>query len=67
MTNVDQENKIKTTLIINYLFYLQNNWYVEVKCQIEWMDWKLGYSNQKTWLLHQWVNEWMDKWNKIKL
>ena len=30
----DQENKIKTTLIINYLFYLHNDWHVEVKCQI---------------------------------
>ena len=30
----DQENKIKTTLTINDLFYLHNNWHVKVKCQI---------------------------------
>ena len=29
----DQENKIKTTLTINDLFYLHNNWHVKVKCQ----------------------------------
>ena len=30
----DQENKIQTTLTINDLFYLHNNWHVKVKCQI---------------------------------
>ena len=57
----DQENKIKTTLIINYLFYLQNNWYVEVKCQIEWIDWKAGLQQSKN-LVTASMGEWMNKW-----
>ena len=62
----DQENKIKTTLIINYLFYLHNNWYVEVKCQIGWMDGKAGLQQSKNFVTEL-MGEWMDGWNKIKL
>ena len=55
----DQENKIKTTLIINYLFYLHNNWYVEVKCQIEWMDGKAGLQQSKN-LVTASMGKWMN-------
>jgi hypothetical protein len=57
----EQENKIKTTLKKNYLFYLHNNWYVEVKCQIEWMDVKAGLQQSKN-LVTASMGEWMNKW-----
>ena len=55
----DQEHKIKTTLIINYLFYLHYNWYVKVKYQIGWMDGKAGWQQSKS-LVTESIGGWMD-------
>ena len=43
-----------------------NNWYVEVKCQIGWMDGKAGLQQSKS-LVTESMGGWMDGWNKIKL
>ena len=47
-------------------FKLNNNWYVEVKCQIGWMDEKAGLQQSKNFVTEL-MGEWMDGWNKIKL
>ena len=38
-----------------------NKWYVEVKCQIEWMDVKAGLQQSKN-LVTASMGEWMNKW-----
>ena len=43
-----------------------NNWYVEVKCQIGWMDGKAGLQHSKNFVTEL-MDEWMAGWNKIKL
>ena len=54
-------------MIINYFFYLHNNWYVEVKCQIGWMDEKAGLQQSKnfvTELMGELMDGWMDRWKR---